>query len=91
MPLLFSYIFIFNMVSKISYSFWSSISIGCPICLFPHPKGFPVKNLRVYLYKPLENCVLSLKRVFVKESYEELWLQNRVLSFENALLNSQNA
>lgn len=35
---------------------------------------------RVCLYKLLVNGVFSLKRAFVK-SYEELWLQNRVLGF----------
>ena len=44
----------------------------------------------VYFYKPLENCVLNLKLVFIKKIYEQLWLQNRVLSFKNALLISQN-
>ena len=44
----------------------------------------------VHFYKLLENCVLNLKLVFIKKNYEELWLQNKVLSFKNALLIFQN-
>ena len=44
----------------------------------------------MHLDKLLQNGVLSLKWVYVK-NYEELLLENKGLGFKNTLLDSQNA